>query len=210
MSARKAADGFESDWIRIAIWGGLGYVFFMYLAPSSDRLLAHPWLSVAAIGAISFLMFSGAAIWDWRYGEDLLGLVQARIAAARPEPDGPEIGLWIILGVTVLVILGVVIFAIAEAPQAPGNRGVPILILGGLTAGVAAPFLILPAIPLAGLFAPRRALTIRFAVRLADPPADAAWRRAAFFSAPGRRASPGWCRGSRPRSLPGCWRPGRI
>ncbi|MDU8943696.1 hypothetical protein [Ovoidimarina sediminis] len=180
---RRAFDWLPS-WVPTAFGVAVFYALITYDNLAADWVHAHPSAFVALIGVASYLLFFGTFAWDLRYGQDAFAEVRARIRSNISEPNEPTVGLWIILGLLILTIVAVIVAALFYAQPRGETRPMLIIILGGLTAGAGAPFLIPPTVFVAGLLSPASCFTVTFTTRLATPCPDALTRRAALEKRP--------------------------
>ena len=184
MSARhsRIVNSFNNrpGWVDSLIWVGVVYLLFRYLLPGAELMLDQPVVSVVVIGAVVFLVFLSATVYDWRHGSEMVGEVRRRILLTPGEPDEPMVAVWIVFGLLIAIWLAVVFTAIGMVgdPDETHRRAMLILILGGLTAGIGAPFLVLPTILLLGLVKGAEIFDVSFRLRLAASRSDALAQRA--------------------------------
>lgn len=165
-------------WVGTMGWIALAFAYFSLLGPVVDWTTEHPGYFVLMVGFGSYSIFLFGIAWDWRHGTDQLSQIGRSIRSRSVEPMGPLYGLWIILGVLLVLIVGIIVAAIVFAPPNAGSRTTLTIVLGGLCAGVSGPFFVYPTIYLLGWCKPTTTFEVTFTAQFNVPLPDALGARA--------------------------------
>lgn len=169
-----------SGWKETALWLLALYVLIFHADPIFDWMLAHPYLAVVAIGLAIFTAFAIDSVRDWRHGATLITSVREQIESG--ESGNSMGGAAAILGLMVIVWLVVVWASISMASDS--QKSILVLILGGITAGIAAPFLLYPAVFLAGSMQPVQGFAAKVSLALETARDDVTETRAQLNGMP--------------------------